>query len=58
MEHLKPYFLSGDIRHKGRILMGTVAGAPVTSDFAKRICADIYSPDPQGALDLLNASRA
>jgi len=134
MEHLRPYFLSGDIRHKARIVMGTVAGdlhdigkkivamifegggwevidcgvdvssngfieaidryspqvvglsalltttmvsmeqitkeiksihpqvlvviggAPVTAEFAKKIGADIYSPDPQGALELLNAS--
>jgi len=26
MEHLKPYFLSGDVKHKGRIIMGTVSG--------------------------------
>jgi 5-methyltetrahydrofolate--homocysteine methyltransferase len=135
MEHLKPYFLSGDIQHRGRIVMGTVAGdlhdigkkivamifegggwevidygvdvsaesfieaidrhspqavglsalltttmdsmeritneiksvhpgilvviggAPVTAEFAKRIGADMYSPDPQDALELLNASR-
>ncbi len=134
MEHLKPYFLSGEIRHKGRIVLGTVAGdlhdigkkivamilagggwevidcgvdvsaegfidaidryspqavgmsalltttmvgmeqitkkiksthpeifviiggAPVTADFATRIGADMYAPDPQGALVLLNAS--
>ena len=134
MEHLKPYFLSGDIQHRGRIVMGTVAGdlhdigkkivamifegggwevidcgvdvsaesfieaidryspqavglsalltttmvsmeqitneikfvhpgvlvviggAPVTTEFAKRIGADMYSPDPQDALELLNAS--
>ena len=135
MEHLKPYFLSGDIQHRGRIVIGTVAGdlhdigkkivamifegggwevidcgvdvsaesfieaidryspqavglsalltttmdsmeritneiksvhpgvlvviggAPVTAEFAKRIGADMYSPDPQDALELLNASR-
>lgn len=135
MEHLKPYFLSGDILHKGRIVLGTVAGdlhdigkkivamifegggwevidcgvdvpaegfleaikrfspqavglsalltttmvsmeqitkeiksahpevsviiggAPVTVEFAERIGADMYSPDPQGALELLNDSR-
>jgi 5-methyltetrahydrofolate--homocysteine methyltransferase len=135
MEHLKPYFSSGDIQHQGRIVMGTVAGdlhdigkkivamifkgggwdvidcgvdvsaenfikaidqysphavglsalltttmihmeqitkeikskyagvlvviggAPVTAEFAGRIGADVYSPDPQGALDSLNASR-
>lgn len=134
MEHLRPYFLSGDIKHKARIVMGTVTGdlhdigkkivamifegggwevidcgvdvaaesfieaidrysphavglsalltttmvsmehltkeiksahpkvlviiggAPVTDEFAKRIGADMYSPDPQGALELLNAS--
>lgn len=136
MEHLKPYFLSGDIQHQGRIVLGTVAGdlhdigkkivamifegsgwevidcgvdvsaksfkeaierhspqavglsalltttmvsmeqitneikseypgvlvviggAPVTAEFAERIGADIYSPDPQGALDILNSSRS
>lgn len=136
MEHLKPFFSSGDIQHKGKIVMGTVAGdfhdigkkivamifegggwevvdcgvdvsaeiflqtvekyspyavglsalltttmasmekitekiksaypevkvvvggAPVTADFARRIGADMYSPDPQGALDLLNTSSA
>lgn len=134
MEHLKPYFSSGDIQYKGRIVLGTVAGdlhdigkkivamilegggwkvidcgvdvsgegfieaieryspqavglsalltttmvsmekitkeiksihpeitiivggAPVTNEFAHRIGADMYSPDPQGALELLNAS--
>jgi 5-methyltetrahydrofolate--homocysteine methyltransferase len=134
MEHLKPYFLSGDIQHRGRIVIGTVAGdlhdigkkivamifegggwevidcgvdvsaesfieaidryspqavglsalltttmvsmeqitneiklvhpgvlvviggAPVTTEFAKRIGADMYSPDPQDALELLNVS--
>ncbi|MGB6339536.1 MAG: corrinoid protein [Candidatus Aminicenantaceae bacterium] len=135
MEHLRPYFLSGDIQYRGRIVMGTVAGdlhdigkkivamifegggwevidcgvdvsaesfieaidrnsphavglsalltttmvsmeqitneiksahpgvlvviggAPVTVEFAKRIGADMYSSDPQDALELLNASR-
>lgn len=31
-----------------------VGGAPVTQSFADRIGADIYSADPQGALDKLN----
>jgi 5-methyltetrahydrofolate--homocysteine methyltransferase len=135
MQHLRSYFLSGDIHHKGRIVMGTVAGdlhdigkkivamifegggwkvidcgvdvseesfieaidhyspqavglsalltttmvsmeqitkkiksafpdvlvviggAPVTDEFAQRIGADMYSPDPQSALELLNATR-
>jgi 5-methyltetrahydrofolate--homocysteine methyltransferase len=134
MEHLRPYFLSGDIKHKARIVMGTVTGdlhdigkkivamifegggwevidcgvdvpaesfieaidrhsphavglsalltttmvsmeqitkeiksihpevlviiggAPVTDAFATSIGADLYSRDPQGALELLNAS--
>lgn len=35
-----------------------VGGAPVTAEFAARIGADRYSPDPQGALDYLNAGRS
>jgi methanogenic corrinoid protein MtbC1 len=34
-----------------KILIG---GAPVTDDFRKRIGADWYSPDPQGAVEYLN----
>jgi methanogenic corrinoid protein MtbC1 len=34
-----------------RILIG---GAPVTDDFRKKIGADFYSPDPQGAVEYLN----
>lgn len=30
-----------------------VGGAPLTAEFAKKIGADSYSPDPQGALDYL-----
>ena len=30
-----------------------VGGAPVTMEFAKKIGADFYSPDPQGALEYL-----
>jgi len=134
MKHLKPYFQSGEVKHKGKIVMGTVTGdlhdigkkivamffegggwevidlgvdvstdkfiqaveahkplavglsalltttmvsmesitreikaktpevkviiggAPVTQDFADRIGADAYYPDPQGALDYLNAA--
>ncbi len=133
MKHLRPHFLSGEVKHKGKIVMGTVTGdlhdigkkivsmffegggwevidlgvdisvdkfikavqnhkplavglsalltttmvsmesitreikakipgvkviiggAPVTRDFADRIGADAYSPDPQGALDYLNS---
>lgn len=31
-----------------------IGGAPVTAEFAKRIGADGYSPDPQGAVEFLN----
>ena len=34
-----------------RILIG---GAPVTDEFRKKIGADFYSPDPQGAVEYLN----
>ncbi len=33
-----------------------VGGAPLTAEFAKKIGADSYSPDPQGALNFLNAA--
>ena len=134
MEHLKPFFISGNVQYKGAIVLGTVAGdlhdigkkivgmffegggwevidcgvdvteaqfleaigrhapqavglsalltttmvnmeqivngikaeypdikvivggAPVTESFAAKIGADYYSPDPQGALDNLNAA--
>lgn len=134
MEHLSPYFMSGDVKYKGKIVIGTVSGdlhdigkkivgmffegggwdvidlgvdvpaekfinaikehkphatglsalltttminmekitkqikaihpevkiiiggAPVTKEFADKIGADAYFPDPQGALDLLNAT--
>jgi methylmalonyl-CoA mutase cobalamin-binding domain/chain len=32
-----------------------VGGAPLTADFAKKIGADSYSPDPQGALNWMAA---
>lgn len=132
MEHLKPYFTSDALKHKGTVVMGTVAGdlhdigkklvsmivegagwevvdlgvdvsaekflkaveehpgatvglsalltttmvnmesivrlikgkhpetriiiggAPLTQDFADKIGADAYSPDPQGAVEFLN----
>lgn len=33
-----------------------VGGAPLTKEFADKIGADSYSPDPQGALDYLTAA--
>jgi len=35
-----------------RIIVG---GAPLTKDFADKIGADAYSPDPQGAVEYLNS---
>ena len=35
-----------------RILIG---GAPLTEDFKNSIGADFYSPDPQGAVEYLEA---
>ena len=35
-----------------------VGGAPLTAEFAKKIGADLYSPDPQTALDYLNEKAA
>ena len=35
-----------------------VGGAPLTQEFADKIGADAYSPDPQGALDYLNSNVA
>jgi 5-methyltetrahydrofolate--homocysteine methyltransferase len=35
-----------------------VGGAPLTMEFAHKIGADFYSPDPQGALDYLTDSAA
>lgn len=133
MELLKPYFISGDVSYKGKVILGTVAGdlhdigknilkmvlegggwqiidlginvtsekfieaiktnnakiiglsalltttmqnmeeivkqikttfadaiviiggAPVTSEFAVKIHADAYFPDPQGMLDFINS---
>ncbi len=36
---------------KTRVLVG---GAPLTNEFAAKIQADFYSPDPQGALEYIN----
>jgi len=35
-----------------------VGGAPLTDEFAKKIGADAYAPDPQGALDYLAGAFA
>jgi 5-methyltetrahydrofolate--homocysteine methyltransferase len=35
-----------------------IGGAPVNEDFRKKIGADFYSPDPQGAVEYLNQKVA
>ncbi len=35
-----------------------IGGAPVSDDFCKKINADFYSPDPQGAVEFLNELAA
>jgi len=35
-----------------------IGGAPVNQDFCKKIGADMYSPDPQGLVEYLNAQVA
>lgn len=42
-----------DVSPSTTILVG---GAPVTDDFARKISATAYAPDPQAALDYLNAA--
>jgi len=37
MRHLKPYFVSGDVKHEGRVVIGTVSGD--LHDIGKRIVA-------------------
>lgn len=39
-------------RHPGTLVL--IGGAPVTQHYASKIGADGYSPDPQGAVNLLN----
>jgi len=43
-----------EIREKKPDTKVLIGGAPVTDDFKNKIGADWYSPDPQGAVELLN----
>lgn len=43
------------LREKHSDLKILVGGAPVTEDFCRKIGADFYSPDPQGAVEFLKA---
>ncbi len=52
MENMKKTVTTIRERHPGiKILVG---GAPVTMEYCKKIEADFYSPDPQGAVNYLN----
>jgi methanogenic corrinoid protein MtbC1 len=46
-----------EIKAKYPTVRCMVGGAPLTNDFARKIGADAYSPDPQGAVEYLNSLR-
>lgn len=51
MENMKKIVTAIKEKHSGsKILVG---GAPVTMDYCKKIGADFYAPDPQGAVNYL-----
>ncbi len=51
MENMKKIVTAIKEKHSGlKILVG---GAPVTMEYCKKIGADFYSPDPQGAVNYL-----
>ena len=43
-----------ELRQYNENLKILIGGAPVNDEFRKKIGADFYSPDPQGAVDYLN----
>jgi 5-methyltetrahydrofolate--homocysteine methyltransferase len=47
--------ITSEIKAKYPDVKVMVGGAPLTKEYAERIGADMYSPDPQGALEYLNA---
>jgi methanogenic corrinoid protein MtbC1 len=51
MENMKKIVLA--IREKYSMTKILVGGAPVTGEYCKKIGADFYSPDPQGAVNFL-----
>lgn len=44
-----------EIKKSSSVTKIIIGGAPVTLDFARKIGADAYSPDPQGAVEFLNS---
>jgi len=53
MENMRKSVAEIKEKDPGRVIL--VGGAPVTMDFCKKIGADFYSPDPQGAINYLNS---
>jgi 5-methyltetrahydrofolate--homocysteine methyltransferase len=49
--------ITKEIKSEYPEVLVVIGVAPITAGFAERIGADIYFPDPQGALDLLNSSH-
>src|SRR4030042_485862 len=52
MENMKKTVAAIRVNYSGSNVL--VGGAPVTMDYCKKINADFYSPDPQGAVNFLN----
>jgi methanogenic corrinoid protein MtbC1 len=52
MENMRKTVEKIKAKHPGSTIL--VGGAPVTMEFCKKIGADFYSPDPQGAVNYLN----
>jgi len=50
MKHLKPYFMSGEVKHKGKIVMGTVTGD--LHDIGKKIVAMFFEGGGWEVIDL------
>ncbi|MCX8011358.1 MAG: corrinoid protein [Ignavibacteria bacterium] len=46
-----------EVKTKFPKVKALVGGAPLTNEFAMKINADFYSPEPQGALEYLNSLR-
>ncbi len=50
MEHLKPYFESGDVQHKGIVVLGTIAGD--LHDIGKNIVGIVLKGNGWNVIDL------
>ncbi|MBU4254263.1 MAG: corrinoid protein [Acidobacteria bacterium] len=50
MNHIRPYFLSGDVQHKGKIVLGTVQGD--LHDIGKKIVGMFFEGGGWNVIDL------